>query len=101
MTRDWEPIEDMRLSEHDANSSKTMNTHLHIIEGYTNLLRALKEKKNRTAGNPAPELEEQIMKVDEATRYLLRIFLDRIENPVSHHLTLFFDDDWNLSLIHI
>lgn len=95
MTRDWEPIEDMRLSEHDANSSKTMNTHLHIIEGYTNLLRALKEKKNRTAGNPASELEEQIMKVGEATRDLLRIFLDRIENPVSHHLTLFFDDDWN------
>ncbi len=31
-TRDWQPIEDMRLSEQDANTSKTMNTHLHIIE---------------------------------------------------------------------
>ena len=31
-TCDWQPIADMRLSEHDANSSKTMNTHLHIIE---------------------------------------------------------------------
>ena len=26
----WNPIEDMRLSEKDANESKTMNTHLHV-----------------------------------------------------------------------
>lgn len=83
--RDWTPIEDMRLSEHDANASKTMNTHLHIIEGYTNLLRALKEK---APGHP------RIADVEEATRYLLRLFLDRIENQRTHHLTLFFDDDW-------
>lgn len=85
-TREWLPIADMRLSEHDANSSKTMNTHLHIIEGYTNLLRALKE---RDMNDP------MIPVVSEATEYLLRIFLDRIENPRTHHLTLFFDDDWH------
>ncbi len=84
-TRDWQPIADMRLSDKDANASKTMNTHLHIIEGYTNLLRALKER--------VPD-HEAIPEVDEATRYLLRIFLDRIENPHTHHLTLFFNDDW-------
>ncbi len=77
-TREWEPIADMRLSDKDANSSKTMNTHLHIIEGYTALLRVTRD----------PEVEE-------ATRYLLRLFLDKIENPRTHHLTLFFDDDWN------
>ena len=38
MTRDWQPIADMRLSELDANSPKSQNTHLHIIEPYTNLL---------------------------------------------------------------
>ena len=85
MTRTWEPIADMRLSDKDENSSKTMNTHLHIIEGYTNLLRALKEKD---PGNKA------LADVDEATRYLQRLFLDRIENPRTHHLTLFFNDDW-------
>lgn len=88
-TRDWQPIADMRLSDHDANASKTMNTHLHILEGYTNLLRALKEKC------PA-SLETRVADVEEATVNLLQIFLDRIENPVSHHLTLFFDDDWNI-----
>jgi len=43
MTRDWQPIADMRLSELDANFPKSQNTHLHIIEPYTNLLRCLKE----------------------------------------------------------
>lgn len=88
-TRDWQPIADMRLSEHDANSSKTMNTHLHIIEGYTNLLRALKESNAHSFSS------ELVAEVEEATTGLLRIFLDRIENPHTHHLTLFFDDDWS------
>ena len=30
-TRSWEEIEDMRLSDKDANESKTMNTHLHVL----------------------------------------------------------------------
>ena len=36
-TRNWEEIEDLRLSEKDANEKKTMNTHLHIVEAYANL----------------------------------------------------------------
>ena len=43
MTRDWQPIADMRLSDLDANYPKSQNTHLHIIEPYTNLYRCLKE----------------------------------------------------------
>lgn len=38
-TRKWGEIADMRLSDKDANEKKTMNTHLHIIEPYTNLYR--------------------------------------------------------------
>lgn len=91
-TCDWHQIEDMRLSERDANASKTMNTHLHILEGYTNLLRALRIAQERGVKTVS---EADIEKVKEATVYLLRIFLDRIENPETHHLTLFFDDDWN------
>ncbi len=89
---DWSAIEDMRLSERDVNASKTMNTHLHILEGYTNLLRALRVAKMRGVkwvGN------KDIERVTESNVYLLRIFLDRIENEKTHHLTLFFDDDWN------
>ena len=42
-TREWGVIGDMRLSELDANYPKSQNTHLHIIEPYTNLYRCLKE----------------------------------------------------------
>jgi mannobiose 2-epimerase len=77
-TRDWQPIADMRLSDKDANASKTMNTHLHIIEPYTNLLRVWRDDE-----------------LVEATTSLLNIFLDTIETPGQRgHLGLFFNDDW-------
>lgn len=79
MQRDWTPIADMRLSDKDDNASKTMNTHLHIIEPYTNLLRVW----------PSDELRE-------ATRELLLLFLDKFVGEGERgHLALFFDDDWH------
>ena len=77
LTRDWKPIADMRLSDKDENGSKTMNTHLHIIEPYTNLLRIWKDER----------LEMQV-------RNLLDIFMDKILNPKTNHLDLFFNDEW-------
>lgn len=78
LTREWAEIADMRLSDKDANERKTMNTHLHILEPYTNLFRVWRDKK----------LEKQL-------RNLIEIFVDRIMNWDTKHLQLFFDDDWN------
>lgn len=78
-TRDWQPICDMRLSEKDDNASKTMNTHLHILEPYTNLLR----------------IDPQNTKLRNAVKDLIFLFLNKIEDRNNHHLGLFFDADWH------
>lgn len=76
-TKEWNVIEDMRLSDKDANESKTMNTHLHVLEAYTCLYRVW---KNRT-------LETRL-------RGLIEIFEQKILGS-DGHLKLFFDNDWN------
>lgn len=77
-TRNWQELADMRLSEKDDNERKTMNTHLHILEPYTNLYRVWKDDR----------LKEQIYN-------LIQLFIQKIKHPSTHHLQLFFDDDWN------
>lgn len=73
---DWSELEDVRLSDKDANERKTMNTHLHILEAYTGLYKAWKN----------PLLEAQL-------RNLINLFLERIISA-DGHLRLFFSDDW-------
>jgi mannobiose 2-epimerase len=75
--RDWQPLEDLRLSEKDANEQKTMNTHLHLLEAYTSLYRVW----------PDAGLRDRI-------RRLLEIFDGQILNPATGHLRLFFTADW-------
>jgi len=76
---DWTALEDMRLSPKDANEPKSMNTHLHIIEPYTNLYRVW----------PNQQLKERI-------QHLIRVFRDYIVNPDTFHFNLFFDMDWTV-----
>ena len=35
LSKEWKPVEDIRLSEIDLNEPKSNNTHLHIMEAYT------------------------------------------------------------------
>ncbi len=78
LTREWNPIADMRLSDKDENGAKTMNTHLHVIEPYTNLYRVW----------PSKELHESIHR-------LFDVFTDKLYNKETHHLDLFFDNEWH------
>ena len=108
-TREWGDIDDMRLSELDANFPKSQNTHLHIIEPYTNLYRALKELDTIEnapneyglkpyVGQFAPVNisvdPDIVMSLESSLRNLIDIFTDKILNPKTHHLDLFFDKDW-------
>ncbi len=104
-TREWGEIADMRLSELDANYPKSQNTHLHIIEPYTNLYRCIKELKAAESCNYVPAIgsvlpigitvpDEFVVRLESSLRNLITIFTDKILNPETHHLDLFFDMDW-------
>jgi len=77
-TQNWEEIEDMRLSEKDANEKKTMNTHLHIVEAFANLYLVWKNE----------DLKKNIIQILET---IDEYFIDK----ESWHLKLFFDENWN------
>jgi mannobiose 2-epimerase len=75
--RDWSPLEDVRLSDKDLNAPKSMNTHLHVMEAYANLLQAWEDASLR-----------------ERLRDVVALHLDRIVDPATGHLRLFFDERW-------
>ena len=83
-TREWGEIADMRLSELDANYPKSQNTHLHIIEPYANLYRVWKDER-----------------LEKALRNIIGIFTDKILNPETNHLDLFFEKDWTRGAGHL
>ncbi|WP_111977120.1 AGE family epimerase/isomerase [Algibacillus agarilyticus] len=76
-SQDWQEIEDMRLSEKDANLPKTMNTHLHVLEAYTNL-----QKYYPTT------------KVNNALSRLIDYFQGSIVDHSNYHLRLFMCRNW-------
>jgi mannobiose 2-epimerase len=78
LSRDWQALDDLRLSSKDANEKKSMNTHLHVLEGFANLYRIWTDEN----------LKSRIVE-------LISVFSDHIIDPETHHLILFFDDEWN------
>jgi mannobiose 2-epimerase len=79
LTEDWKEIKDLRLSTKDANEKKSMNTHLHVLEGFANLFMVW---SNET-------LKKGIIE-------LITIFQEHIIDKKSNHLILFFDEKWNV-----
>ncbi|ESQ77761.1 AGE family epimerase/isomerase [Asticcacaulis sp. AC402] len=76
LSQGWHPIDDQRLSDKDADWPKTMNTHLHILEAYTNLHRVAPDAASR-----------------KALLRALTVFVDRFAGD-GQHLRLFFEMDW-------
>ena len=76
-SREWNDLPDLRLSAKDSNEKKTMNTHLHILEAYSNLYKAW----------PDAKLKEHITE-------LLQLFAQYFIDKETGHLILFFNEDW-------
>lgn len=76
-SRGWVRLDDVRLGDGDADERKSMNTHLHLLEGYTNLYRCW----------PDPILRQRL-------RDVIELFLTHIVDSATGHGRQFFDGDW-------
>lgn len=77
-TADWQPESNEKLSENGVMADKTMNTLLHVFEGYAGLYQA--------EANP---------QVGKAMERILRIYAEKIYSPALHRQLVFFDADYN------
>lgn len=75
-TRDWKKP---NKYGYDGNgvANKTMNTHIHVLEAYTNLYQVWKDEG----------LRKQLTD-------LMNVLIENIYNPKTHHLMLYFNDQW-------
>jgi mannobiose 2-epimerase len=78
-SRDWQgPARDF-ITPKGERMKKSMNTHLHVLEAYTNLYRIA----------PREETGQRIA-------LLLEIFMRHIIHPETNHFHMFFDTDWSV-----
>lgn len=76
--RDWSRS-DAKGIDGRGETSKTMNTHIHVMEAFTNLYAAW----------PDPEVRDAILE-------LLDILRTHLYDARTHHLILYCDDDWGV-----
>lgn len=81
--RTFSPADNEKLSENGVMADKTMNTLLHVFEGYSELYRVTGDAK-----------------VAENIRWMLDIFAEKVYNQQKKRQEVFFDRDWN-SLIDL
>jgi len=77
--RDWNLLDDVRLSAIDKNETHSLNTHIHILEAYSNLLRVWKDA---CLQNKLNKLSHHI--------------IDVMYNPENGHFHSFFDKSWTV-----
>jgi mannobiose 2-epimerase len=76
-TRSWDNTAGDFITPQAEEMKKSMNTHLHLLEAYTNLYRA----------NADGIIKKRIL-------HLLDLFIRHIINPENFHFQLFFDAGW-------
>lgn len=79
LSREWQITDNLSLSSKDMNEKKSMNTHLHVLEGYTGLYRVWKSE----------ELASTLAE-------LIETMLDHIIDNEGKHFHLFLDEAWKV-----
>ena len=82
-TVDWKPESNEKLSENGVLATRTMNTLLHVFEGYSGLYQAAPGEKVKTA----------LLRI-------LDIYASKVYSPDLHRQLVFFDHEYN-SLIDL
>ena len=77
-TADWRPESNEKLSENGVMASRTMNTLLHVMEGYTGLYQA----------QPDEEVRQRLLDI-------VGIFENKIYNPEKRRQEVFFDHEYH------
>lgn len=81
--RNFLPVSNEKLSENGVMAGRTMNTLLHVFEGYAGLYQASEDER-----------------VGKAMRFILEIYRDKVFNPAKRRQEVFFDLHYN-SLIDL
>ncbi|WP_226670378.1 AGE family epimerase/isomerase [Metabacillus litoralis] len=76
--REWNELPNEKLSENGIIADVTTNTHLHVLEAYTNLYKA----------SPTDEVKKRLIN-------LIEIFYEKIYDKETKYLNVFFDKNWN------
>lgn len=79
LSQEWQVTDNLMLSAKDMNEKKSMNTHLHVLEGYTGLYRVW-------------QTEELRVKLAE----LIETMIDHIIDAEGQHFHLFLDEEWHV-----
>ena len=77
-TRDWGPESNEKLSENGVMAQRTMNTLLHVFEGYSGLYEVTRDPR-----------------AEKALRRMLDIYAEKVFDPVRDRQRVFFDLDYN------
>lgn len=73
-TADWKPAGNDKLSENGVEAGRTMNTLLHVLEGYTGLYEAGK----------SPEVRQRLL-------WIMNTWAEKLYNPEKRRQEVFFD----------